>query len=1138
MKRIHILLLIAVLPAFYAFSASRMSRPVWGVGAMHLGAARKNPVHIEEMLNDKNILLLKQFYRIGNEDISAIPTECKITYTADTLYVMFCCKEDCMDFPAIGHHEDWFSLTGSPVEQDAAFPDKVDLFLSTDMSGASYYHFSATVDGQKFGSKFNDRQELQDADGTVPKRRNEKIADFGATVITRKEKGEWIVLMSIPWQTTGGKPSGFGLLPVRTRWRNSEVSSPAGLGFSDRPAATDLFIETHYGAKPRIDVMNEALCRLPSGTLRWQRPVLFAYPDLKTKNRIRRLQESLHLPTARENLSERLALIQDWVNMMELEGFNFGSTRGSLPEKDMYLSQARGDINRELMKSDVDNACRMTDDYLRKLDRVTRQWYADGSPGNILLAEWTPLEELSEIKASDSMVAMQCKAGRHVVNLYLSMPGSDGVRLYSDKRGFFNTDNLRKLDAVDVEKPGMYSFSDNGRRIAICKSPLEILFFDKEGTLKLKIDGRRIAFRFAEDGEILAVDIQWPLEKDEVIFGFGEKFDRFNQNGNVLTLWGMDDWLGLTAGLQNQSYKPIPVFHSSKGYAVFVNSSHRLRADIGKSAPGWLRLSQHGSVLDHYIWTCDPKDALREYAGLTGKPALPPKWAFEPWMGRTGRGWRNTPLNNPVEEKKRVIRRFEELDIPHSAIYAEGTGADSPELYAFTTPRNIRVLSWFYPAVPAEKQQALMPEVNVDDLPVLHVDNPEKLASRNIDYIDFTHPNAGILSRRWWKSRLDLGVAGSMVDFGDRVPEDVIFYNGKEGAEMHNFYAYDYHRTYAGTFFERRGNDFILFGRQAAPGTQQWVAQFAGDLRSNYRGLQGGLYGMLSLCAGGFSIWGSDLGGFRAWPEPEVYMRWTQFACFSPLMRCHGRTPREPWEYGDRAVANYKHYAWVRENLLNYIYHSAAEAHRTGVPMVRSMAIDFPQQALLAGIDDQYMFGEDLMVCPVVTDNHSRPVVFPAGKWINLWNGDLVAGPCNSRIHAPSDTIPVYLKEGAVVPVQLSRNLCWGESMTDNSVHALILVPFAGEKEMDMANEQNTKATVKVKFRPDAAHISLDNYPEILYLIVYDRDVTGVTVDGEVLPELDGNDLKSLPPGWFRDVKMKRIVIRLPRGLSKKVELK
>jgi alpha-glucosidase (family GH31 glycosyl hydrolase) len=1131
MKKI-LLFSVALLSFVRAFAAMD-EKPLWGVGAMYLGAALEGTVSMERMLNDKRILTLNRFYRIGGENVPATPVECKITYTADTLYALFRCREDNMDFPAVSHGEDWFSLSGSPVEQDAAFPDKVDLFVLPDMSGASYCRFTATVDGQSYGLRFNERQKLQDADGTVPKRRSEKITDFGTEVVKRKEKSEWIVLISIPWKTMGGRPECFGLTPVRTRWRNSEVSSPVALSFHDRPAANDLFIETHFGNKPGVYVTDGALCRLPSGTLRWQRPALLRYPDGKTKKEIRKLQESPNQPTDLKNLSGRLALTQEWVDLMELEGFNFGSTRGSLPDEDMYLSHVREDINRELLRNDIDGACRLIDDYLKKLDKVTRQWFADGSPGNILLPEWTPLEEVTGITANDSVLNIQCRAGAHAVNLYLSLPGPDGIRLYSDKQGFFRSGNLRKLSAAAAGSPDEYSFSDNGRRVTVSRKPFEISLFDGSGKLRLKIDGRHIAFRFAADGGISAVDVRYPLEKDEIIFGFGERVDRFNQNGNVLTLWGMDDWLGLTTGLQNQSYKPVPVFHSSKGYMVFINSPYRLRADVGKSAPGWLRLSQYGDVLDYYIWTSDPKEALMSYTGLTGKPVLPPKWAFEPWMGRTGRGWRATTLS-PVDEKKRVIRRFEDLDIPHSAIYAEGVGADMPELYAFTAPRNIRVLSWFYPAVSAKNQRELMPEKNLSELPVLHVDNPQQLASRSIDYIDFTHPNAGELSERWWKRRLDLGVAGSMVDFGDRVPEDVIFYNGKKGAEMHNFYAYDYHRIYAETFMKRRGDDFILFGRSAAPGAQQWVAQFPGDLRGNYRGLQGGLYGMLSLCAAGFSTWGSDLGGFRGWPEPEVYMRWTQFACFSPLMRTHGRVPGEPWEYGDRAVSNYKHYAWVRENLLDYIYQAAIEANTSGVPIVCSMPVAFPGNPDPARVDDQYMFGKDLMVCPVVTDGNRRSILFPPGKWTGLWDGNVVSGPARISVEVPVETIPVYLKQGAVIPVDLNGNLRFGESMTNNRIKAFILTLPDGN---DTDYTHYCGARVRIARNGQNYLVALENTLDILYLIVFDMDITEVKIDGQQLPELKDKERERLSPGWFSDPEMKRTIIRLPRGRQTEVEL-
>ncbi len=678
--------------------------------------------------------------------------------------------------------------------------------------------------------------------------------------------------------------------------------------------------------------------------------------------------------------------------------------------------------------------------------------------------------------------------------------------------------------------------------IVLDEKPFKISFNDATGKKTVLIDAGGVAFRFGDGGRVMAVDFNHGLEKDEVIWGFGEKYDRFNEHGNVLTLWGMDDWTGLTIGLRNQSYKPVPVFHSSKGYSVFVNSSYRLRADIGKTRLDQYRLTQSGPVFDYYFWISSPEAALQSYTDLTGKPLLPPKWAFEPWMGRTGRGWARAPGHDPVSEEERVVKRFAALDIPHSAIYSEGNGADSPALYRFMAAHGIKVLSWYYSAIGASQQQALLPEMKPAELPLLNIAQaPDR--SRELGYVDFSNPNALELCRRWWKSRLDMGLAGSMVDFGDRVPEEAIFYDGRKGDEMHNCYAYDYQKTYHEVFRERRGDDFILFGRAAAPGTQQWAAQFAGDHPANFSGLQAVLTGALNLSACGFSFWGSDLGGFLGWPEPAVYIRWTQFACFSPLMRSHGRTPREPWEYGDAALANYKRYAWVRENLLDYIYNAAIISHKTGLPLMRSMAVAYPHEPSLAGAGDQYLFGDEMLVAPIITEIDSRTISFPAGRWTSLWDGRTITGPDKIQVPASRDEIPVYLKEGAIVPVRLNKDLQWGESMTGGGVSALVVTTPRQEREVSLANTQNEPAGITILPTLDGFVVTLTNLPEMQHLLVYDAGVAGVNVDGEILPKLEETAFNSGLTGWFtnaagREARLRLPPIKAPISSARRIELR
>lgn len=1129
-----IILLVYLISVAKAFAIEKKDQLIRGAGAISIGTAQEGTVSLQRLLTEKrHVLVLDKFYLAGGEGLPAEPTECRIAYNNDTLYVVFRCSEDNMQFPAISHQIDWYSQLYSATEQDACFPDKVDFFLLPDMNQPLSFQFAVIKDGQAFGNKvFATFREEQDFTDEKKQKKSVRFDQFTASVIQGEK--EWTAFIKIPWSAIGGKPVAyFGINPVRTRWRNAEISSPVAMDFTERPAP-DLFIEAHFGNQTQIYPLKETLCQLPSGTLRWQRPALLTYPDRKTVREIWDLQQHLQHSTDQSNLARRIELAQRWIDLLTLEGFNFGSTRGSIVEKDMYPFDIRIRINRALAEKNRDEACVLLDGYLHELDQVTRKWFADGSPGNILDEEWHPVREIKDVEAKGDLLIMHGTAADRPVDLHLSLPQSGGIRLYAGSEGYFKPDSLSSLNMK--EEQGKYLITYGDGQIAIAEKPFKIIFYDTAGKEVMHIGSADIAFRFDHDRKITAVDFKNHLDEDEVLYGFGEKYDRLNQNGNVLTLWGMDDWIGLTVGLRNQSYKPIPLLHSSKGYQIFINSSYRLRADVGKTNPDQYRLTQHGSVFDYYLWFSSPQKSLQSYTALTGKPVLPPKWAFEPWMGRTGRGWMNTPLKDPVAEQKRVTLQFEKLDIPHSAIYAEGIGANTPELYAFMAPRGIRVLSWFFSSIRQKEQERLMPEKRPDELPVLKTD--VSVPSKNIGYVDFTHPEAKELSRRWWKLRLDLGVSGSMVDFGDRVPEDAVFYDGKKGDKMHNFYSYDYHRTYSEIFKERREDDYILFGRSAAPGTQQWVAQFPGDHPSNFAGLRAVLTAALNISACGFSTWGSCLGGFRGWPEPEVYIRWTQFACFSPLMRSHGRTPREPWEFGEAAVANYKHYAWVRENLLNYIYNAAVQAHHTGIPMMRSMAVAFPEESSLADISDQYLFGNDLLVAPVITENRSRTISFPSGKWTNLWTGDVISDSGNVQTEAPLQTIPVYLKEGAVVPVRLNSDLQFGESMTGDQVNALIVTPPKEKEEVMLLNADNETASVAMQSVSDTTlRITMKNFPEMIFLIAYNTGVAGVTVNGHPLPELKGEEHSSQPPGWYSDTTTKRIVIRLPRDIAQEVEI-
>ena len=1126
-----------ILISIAAIGSAEDENLVWGTSAIRLRSPVTGSPSLHDLLTDNsNSVSLNHFYLAGGENRPATPTECRIAYDRDHLFVVFRCHENNLSFPAVSQGADWYSLLHSPSEQDSGFPDKVDLFIQPDMRERAFYQFAATMDGLSFACWHglrNARNETAQA-GEDPNTRISsyvsKIRAFTATV--SRGTNEWIVFFSIPWKTLGGKPSDyFGLLPVRTRWRVGEVSSPVAMDFDERPPV-DLFIETHFAGTAPVAESETSLVTLPSGTLRWQRPALLSYPGHDIIGQIWEMQQSLAKPTNTNNFAQRVYVVQRWMDLLTLEGFNFRPGTGAIVTHEMEPQVLRRNLNTALRNKGILSACELLDAYLKKLDKISRQWFADGSPGDILRDEWKASSKVGAITSSGDVLSLHCLADNRPVDLHISLPQSGGVRIYNDREGYFKPASLLPLHAA--QSANSYSIKTTNSTIVIQESPFAISFYNNASNEVLRLDGSDLAFRFNPDGKVVAVDLKTHLDRNEIIYGFGERYDRFNENGNVLTFWGMDDWTGNTVGLMNETYKPIPIFHSSEGYMIFDNSSYRLRTDIGKSWPDQIRLTQPGPIFDYYFWTASPENALESYTVLTGKPVLPPKWAFEPWIGRTGNGW-SKQLDNPVAEEERVVKHFEKLDIPHSAIYAEGAGnAESPELNAFMAARGIKVLSWFYPVIPQATQAKLMFDKKSDELPVLHTEDPW-------DHVDFTNPNALELTRRIWKERLNVGVAGSMVDFGDRVTEDAAFYNGERGDEMHNFYSYDYHRTCSEVFREKRGGDFILFGRAATPGDQKWVAQFSGDHPSNFKGLKSVLTGALNLSACGFSTWGSDLGGFLGWPEPAVYIRWTQFGCFSPLMRCHGRTPREPWNYGDAAVTNYKFYAWARENLLNYIYNSAIDSHDTGVPMMRSMAVAYASEPILSAISDQYMFGRDLLVAPVLDETNSRTIHFPAGRWTSLWNGKTISGPANFNVSVPLTTIPVYLRSGAIVPVQLAPNLQFGTSMSHRRVNALLVTAPTETETTSLLYNGEREAAVTSQASSSGIELNLRNLANMDYLLVYDAPVTAVSVNGHSLPNLQDAAAISIKPGWYVDQSMNRIILRLPsgkQGASKEIHLR
>lgn len=368
-----------------------------------------------------------------------------------------------------------------------------------------------------------------------------------------------------------------------------------------------------------------------------------------------------------------------------------------------------------------------------------------------------------------------------------------------------------------------------------------------------------------------------------------------------------------------------------------------------------------------------------------------------------------------------------------------------------------------------------------------------------------------------------------MVDFGDNIYEDSVYSNGMTGDEMHNFYAYWYNKGYHDAWEQGLGGDYLLFSRSGTAGSQAFASQFAGDHPSTFQGLRQSVLGGLSAATAGFSVWGSDIGGYgydNMPPSADCYMRWLQFGTFSPLMRAHGVTDRNPWSFGAQAEQMFPRYYWLRENLLDAVYSSAVRSSKEGQSIIEPMAVAYPGQTDLAAVEDQYMFCGDLLVVPVLTEGaYFREIRLPSGEWTDLWTGKTVQGGQALKAEAPQDRIPVYIRAGAVLPVKLSEDLRLGAAMPDGGVEALLLTP-GNREEAVIWDDPAQSVTYELKNSDGTFTVEAEGPSSRAVVMVPGAAAGEVAADGRVLERLTEYPVSA--PGYYVDVQRRCTVIRLP----------
>lgn len=559
------------------------------------------------------------------------------------------------------------------------------------------------------------------------------------------------------------------------------------------------------------------------------------------------------------------------------------------------------------------------------------------------------------------------------------------------------------------------------------------------------------------DGRKERATLSFECKADECFAGTGERFMKMDLSGQTFYLKNQDG-----QGVNNRrTYKNIPFYVSSRMYGTFYHTCAHAKLSLAGVSTRSVEFMSEQALLDVFLIGGDTvEEIIRGYRDLTGYPSMPPLWSFGVWMSRM--------TYFSADEVDDICDRLRREHYPCDVIHLD-TGwfktdwlcewkfneerfPDPERFIRGLKDKGFRVTLWQLPYVAEGAEQITEAREHHYICTLTKQQKREGSNFSALDYagtIDFTDPDATEWYKGLLRRLLNMGVAAIKTDFGENIHMDAVYKNMSPEL-LNNLYALLYQKAAYEVTKEVTG-DGIVWARAAWAGCQRYPLHWGGDSCSSWDGMAGSLKGGLHFGLSGFAFWSHDVPGFHTLPNfmnsvvaDDVYVRWTQFGVFSSHIRYHGTNKREPWHYP--AIAETVKKWWnLRYRLIPYILRESEKATKGGSTVLQALVFHHPHDRQCWHIDDEYYFGDDFLVAPVMNSEGRRDVYLPEGNWVNFFTGERISGGrWLYGLEVPLELMPVYVREGAVIPVYPEHVECTDEMDLSKTVDLVIDETFTG----------------------------------------------------------------------------------------------